>query len=46
MAHRRTISNFTISDAPITAVLLVEFAAGDYYFMSDILMGPTRSRIP
>jgi VWFA-related protein len=33
----QTISSFTISDAPITAVLLVEFAAGDYYFMSDIL---------
>jgi len=33
----QTISNFTISEAPITAVLLVEFAAGDYYFMSDIL---------
>jgi VWFA-related protein len=31
------ISNFTISEAPITAVLLVEFAAGDYYFMGDIL---------
>ena len=33
----QAISNFTISEAPITAVLLVEFAAGDYYFMSDIL---------
>src|ERR1700722_19916838 len=33
----QNISNFTISEAPITAVLLVEFAAGDYYFMSDIL---------
>ncbi len=33
----QTISSFTISDAPITAVLLVEFAAGDYYFMNDIL---------
>jgi VWFA-related protein len=31
------ISNFTISEAPITAVLLVEFAAGDYYFMGDLL---------
>jgi VWFA-related protein len=31
------ISNFTISQAPITAVLLVEFAAGDYFFMGDIL---------
>ena len=36
---QQTISNFTISDAPITAVLLVEFAYGDYYFMNDILMG-------
>jgi VWFA-related protein len=33
----QTISSFTVSEAPITAVLLVEFAAGDYYFMSDIL---------
>jgi len=33
----QTISSFAISDAPITAVLLVEFAAGDYYFMNDIL---------
>ncbi len=33
----QTISNFTISEAPITAVLLVEFAAGDYFFMNDIL---------
>ncbi|MGA8489316.1 MAG: VWA domain-containing protein, partial [Terriglobales bacterium] len=31
------ISNFDISEAPITAVLLVEFAAGDYFFMGDIL---------
>jgi VWFA-related protein len=33
----QTISNFTVSEAPITAVLLVEFAAGDYFFMNDIL---------
>jgi len=33
----QTISTFTVSDAPITAVLLVEFAASDYYFMGDIL---------
>jgi len=32
----QTISNFTISDAPITAVMLVEFASGDYYFIQDI----------
>jgi len=31
------ITNFTISEAPITAVLLVEFSSGDYVFMSDIL---------
>lgn len=36
---QQTISGFTISDAPITAVLLVEFASGDYYFMRDILVG-------
>jgi VWFA-related protein len=34
---QQTISNFNVSEAPITAVLLVEFAAGDYYFMYDIL---------
>src|SRR5579863_1282924 len=33
---QQTISGFTVSDAPITAVLLVEFAAGDYYFLGDI----------
>src|SRR6202044_1539575 len=33
----QAISSFTISEAPITAVLLVEFAAGDYFFMGDIL---------
>jgi VWFA-related protein len=33
----QTITSFTISEAPITAVLLVEFAAGDYFFMNDIL---------
>jgi len=33
----QNISNFTVSEAPITAVLLVEFAAGDYFFMNDIL---------
>src|ERR1700674_4248636 len=36
---QQTISSFTISDAPITAVLLVEFASGNYYFMNDILLG-------
>jgi VWFA-related protein len=34
---QQNITNFTISEAPITAVLLVEFAAGDYFFMNDIL---------
>jgi VWFA-related protein len=36
---QQTISNFSVSEAPITAVLLVEFASGDYYFMNDILRG-------
>ena len=31
------ISNFNRSDAPITAVLLVEFASTNYYFMVDAL---------
>ncbi len=31
------ITNFTISQAPITAVLLVEFASTNYYFMVDAL---------
>jgi VWFA-related protein len=31
------ITNFNVSKAPITAVLLVEFSAGDYYFMYDLL---------
>jgi VWFA-related protein len=31
------ISNFNVEDAPITAVLLVEFASGDYYFFNDLL---------
>ena len=33
----QTISNFNTSEAPITAVLLVEFASTDYYFMIDAL---------
>ncbi|MGA8150679.1 MAG: VWA domain-containing protein [Terriglobales bacterium] len=33
----QTISNFNISDAPITAVLLVEYAATNYEFMIDAL---------
>jgi VWFA-related protein len=33
----QTVSNFSQSEAPITAVLLVEFAQGDYYFIPDIL---------
>ena len=33
----QTISNFTVSEAPITAVLLVEFAATNYHFMVDAL---------
>jgi VWFA-related protein len=35
--NAQTISNFNVSEAPITAVLLVEFSSGDYYFMNDIL---------
>ncbi len=31
------INNFTVSEAPITAVLLVEFASTNYYFMVDAL---------
>jgi VWFA-related protein len=33
----QTISNFSVSEAPITAVLLVEFASTNYYFMVDAL---------
>ena len=33
----QTISNFGLSDAPITAVLLVEFASTSYYFLADTL---------
>src|SRR5580700_1792110 len=34
---QQTISNFSISDAPITAELLVEFAATNYSFMIEAL---------
>ena len=33
----QNVSNFEVSQAPITAVLLVEFAATNYYFMVDAL---------
>jgi VWFA-related protein len=33
----QTVSKFTVSEAPITAVLLVEFASTNYYFMEDAL---------
>jgi len=33
----QTVSNFTTSEAPITAVLLVEFASTNYAFMVDAL---------
>ncbi|MBZ5719492.1 MAG: VWA domain-containing protein [Acidobacteriia bacterium] len=33
----QTVTNFDVSEAPITAVLLVEFTAGDYYFFNDLL---------
>jgi VWFA-related protein len=34
---QQTISNFTVSEAPITALLLVEYAATNYSFMIDAL---------
>jgi len=34
---QQTISNFTVQDAPITAVLLVEFASTNYGFIIDAL---------
>src|SRR4051794_36459883 len=34
---QQNVSNFEVSQAPITAVLLVEFAATNYYFMVDAL---------
>ncbi|HXY04506.1 MAG TPA: VWA domain-containing protein [Terriglobales bacterium] len=34
---QQTISNFNVSEAPITAVLLVEYAATNYAFMIDAL---------
>jgi VWFA-related protein len=33
----QTVTNFDVSQAPITAVLLVEFTAGDYFFFDDLL---------
>jgi VWFA-related protein len=33
----QAVSNFSISEAPITAVLLVEFASTNYYFIVDAL---------
>ena len=33
----QTVSNFNTSEAPITAVLLVEFASTNYYFIVDTL---------
>ncbi|MBS1853522.1 MAG: VWA domain-containing protein [Acidobacteria bacterium] len=35
----QTVSNFNQSDAPITAVLLVEFAATNYRFLYEALQG-------
>lgn len=35
----QTISNFTVEEAPITAVLLLEFGSGSYYFVLDSLTG-------
>jgi len=34
---QQTISNFTVSEAPITAVLLVEYASTNYSFMIEAL---------
>src|SRR5713101_2734246 len=34
---QQSVTNFDISQAPITAVLLVEFASTNYYFMFDAL---------
>src|SRR5205085_9664674 len=34
---QQSVTNFNISEAPITAVLLVEFASTNYYFMVDAL---------
>src|SRR5437016_2214934 len=34
---QQSLSNFNVSEAPITAVLLVEFASTNYYFMVDAL---------
>ena len=34
---QQNITNFDKSEAPITAVLLVEFASTNYYFMVDAL---------
>ena len=34
---QQSVANFDISQAPITAVLLVEFASTNYYFMVDAL---------
>jgi VWFA-related protein len=33
----QNVNKFAVSDAPITAVLLVEFASTNYYFMMDAL---------
>jgi VWFA-related protein len=34
---QQSVSNFNISEAPITAVLMVEFASTNYYFMVEAL---------
>ena len=34
---QQSVTNFDVSQAPITAVLLVEFASTNYYFMVDAL---------
>jgi len=34
---QQSLTNFNVSEAPITAILLVEFASTNYYFMVDAL---------
>ncbi len=36
--QQQTIANFGVSDAPITAVLLIEFASTNYVFVRDALV--------
>ena len=40
------VTHFAVSQAPITAVLLVEFASTNYVFMMRLSRPPTPLRIP